>query len=777
MLQDTNFIQLSEEDTTHISSAPQQEEVSLEEEFLSSSSFKVIVRLEFSSSLPSEKVILKLKPNTSYQTLVQELFNVFHQIPSSSYFQIKYFDEDAESEVCIRNDEQVSCFLEQYKDPNVLKEHKQLVFCIFHQAATTTTTTTLRPNVVRATPAFITIPHDPTQSQTTSVMITSQNLEMVKTEFFRKGCVSLNQMTTPQEHRQQQEGRSRAGATYDMVELLCVFSRGDSSTSTSNARQQKRRGKLLKFQNSATANQLLKDVETLRNQLSQYHPQQNASPIVRIRNAVPVGGEDSRLVVIEMEYLKHNLWNKVIQKRIIWPEKMIFDIVKQTCQALEFLDQQCIQREINTYNIYLRSFDIQNETVEIAIVPKINSTICPDCLEEYHSIREKQSYQAPEMLIPLEQSENRIESCTFALGVVLYQILTFDTETSWPTLVQELNSASTIQEYIKSRTKIPYSDSLLNLVSGMIAHERPSIPQLLELVSNITSTQNADVYFEIANQCMSVKDYSNAKRYFNKSAQHGNVGALLKLGMMYEKGTGVAQNFKTAMELFKQAADQGNAKAQFKVGTCYENGHGSEHGIDYRMAKKYYLKAAQQNYVKAQLNLGLLYWQNKLKSRTRKDKAYYWFKAAREHPYAQYNLGGMFYRDQYYSKAVKCFLRSAKQGCKEAQNNLGLMYLNGTGVKKDFTQAFEWLEKAAHQGCPTAQFNLGLLYEKGDGVQQDLKQANEWYQKAAQHNNAQHLPYGDDMLHGLANTVKTSLLRGFNTVRNWCFSCLEVRDI
>ena len=40
----------------------------------------------------------------------------------------------------------------------------------------------------------------------------------------------------------------------------------------------------------------------------------------------------------------------------------------------------------------------------------------------------------------------------------------------------------------------------------------------------------------------------------------------------------------------------------------------------------------------------------------------------------------------------------AKKGDKEAQYQLGLRYLNGTGVKRDRVQACKWLKLAAQQG-------------------------------------------------------------------------------
>ena len=50
---------------------------------------------------------------------------------------------------------------------------------------------------------------------------------------------------------------------------------------------------------------------------------------------------------------------------------------------------------------------------------------------------------------------------------------------------------------------------------------------------------------------------------------------------------------------------------------------------------------------------------------------------------------------------------AAEQGYAPAQNNLGLLYLNGKGVQKDLKQAFELFQKSAGQDYAFALNNLG----------------------------------------------------------------------
>ena len=94
------------------------------------------------------------------------------------------------------------------------------------------------------------------------------------------------------------------------------------------------------------------------------------------------------------------------------------------------------------------------------------------------------------------------------------------------------------------------------------------------------------------------------------------------------------------------------------------------------------------------------------------------------------------YSKDNYSEAFKFCSVAAEQGHAEAQYNLGSMYHEGEGVKRDYIKAVEWLQKAAEQGYADAQNNLGYMYDRGQGVKQDYFKAFEWYQKAAEQGDA-----------------------------------------
>ena len=64
-------------------------------------------------------------------------------------------------------------------------------------------------------------------------------------------------------------------------------------------------------------------------------------------------------------------------------------------------------------------------------------------------------------------------------------------------------------------------------------------------------------------------------------------------------------------------------------------------------------------------------------------------------------------------------------------NQLGMMYLLGTGAKRDLSVAFLFFTWASQTGDASAMNNLGTMYEKGWGTDSDRKKALELYAEAA----------------------------------------------
>jgi len=90
-----------------------------------------------------------------------------------------------------------------------------------------------------------------------------------------------------------------------------------------------------------------------------------------------------------------------------------------------------------------------------------------------------------------------------------------------------------------------------------------------------------------------------------KLAEQGDVNAQYNLGVMYNNGTGVEQNFKEAVKWYRKAAEQGQVYAQSNLGVIYAKGQGVDQ--DFKEALKWWQKAADQGNAYAQYNLGRMY--------------------------------------------------------------------------------------------------------------------------------------------------------------------------
>jgi FOG: TPR repeat, SEL1 subfamily len=69
----------------------------------------------------------------------------------------------------------------------------------------------------------------------------------------------------------------------------------------------------------------------------------------------------------------------------------------------------------------------------------------------------------------------------------------------------------------------------------------------------------------------------------------------------------------------------------------------------------------------------------------------------------------------------------ARTGVANAQYDLGLMYKNGEGLKKNSSKAMKWFKLAGEQGRADALLNIGLMYANGEGVRKNPVEATKWY--------------------------------------------------
>ena len=83
-----------------------------------------------------------------------------------------------------------------------------------------------------------------------------------------------------------------------------------------------------------------------------------------------------------------------------------------------------------------------------------------------------------------------------------------------------------------------------------------------------------------------IVDEYKAAYWYRLAAERGHSKAQCYLGVMYEEGRGVKQDYFKAVEWYQKAADQGQSDAQFNLGLLYYDGEGVRQ--NYTKAKEYF---------------------------------------------------------------------------------------------------------------------------------------------------------------------------------------------
>ena len=117
--------------------------------------------------------------------------------------------------------------------------------------------------------------------------------------------------------------------------------------------------------------------------------------------------------------------------------------------------------------------------------------------------------------------------------------------------------------------------------------------------------------------------------------------------------------------------------------------------------------------------------------------------AARGHADSQYLYGNYYARGDGEgfpkddAKAAYWYECAAKQGHTGGIYRLGVQFMYGRGVKRDFQRGWDLTEKAAELGNADAMLMMGAMIETGETDVKDPAAALDWYGKAADKGNAE----------------------------------------
>jgi TPR repeat protein len=184
---------------------------------------------------------------------------------------------------------------------------------------------------------------------------------------------------------------------------------------------------------------------------------------------------------------------------------------------------------------------------------------------------------------------------------------------------------------------------------------------------------------------------------YEEAAMAGNAAAMHELGLLYEGGVGVPQNYERARQWYEKSAASGDAAAMDSLGGLYALGKGVVR--DFKQAREWFERGAAGGDAQAMNNLAYIF-----------DKGF-----------------GLAAPDP--EQARQWYEKAAAAGNTAAMCNLGAMYVERE--KPDYHLGRRWFEQGAAAGDGTCMRALGIVYERGEGVTANDAQARGWYERAA----------------------------------------------
>ncbi len=215
----------------------------------------------------------------------------------------------------------------------------------------------------------------------------------------------------------------------------------------------------------------------------------------------------------------------------------------------------------------------------------------------------------------------------------------------------------------------------------------------------------------------------------NSQASTDNPAAALLLGLLYDRGIGVATSHPKAMIWYQKAGS--NPSVDFILGTYLAQGNGV--AKDSARAHTLLAQATQAGFYYAPLNLAVLEQQQQQPFLDNLLKAHQ----------AGNNKASLLLADYYLTynnhvsqlqQARAIYQELAQKGNAEGQVKFAYLLEHGLGGAQNSAQAAAWYEQAANQGQSIAQYRLARLQQLGlVNGKPDYLQAKKWYMAARAH--------------------------------------------
>lgn len=274
--------------------------------------------------------------------------------------------------------------------------------------------------------------------------------------------------------------------------------------------------------------------------------------------------------------------------------------------------------------------------------------------------------------------------------------------------------------------------------------------QLAAHDGNTTAQYMLGVYYSSGIGGVVPQDQAKALLYYTLAAKRGDPKALMAVGYRHHSGVGTVKSCETALAYYKEVADQalewyrdappggqswiqeawrisdedggiygeGASASSAGLNALRRNLHSNENA-DISDVIEYLDLMSQKSDFKASFNLGRLYYEGQRGLEKDFDSALkYFFLAASRY----------WKRD---GRAAEAKGNGADKTAAEAAGYIGRMYLRGDGVTQNFDKAKAWFERGKAHGDPQSQWGLGIMLLNGFGVRRNVKLATELLRTSA----------------------------------------------
>ncbi|EPF80429.1 hypothetical protein GCM10025882_32980 [Acinetobacter gyllenbergii] len=212
-------------------------------------------------------------------------------------------------------------------------------------------------------------------------------------------------------------------------------------------------------------------------------------------------------------------------------------------------------------------------------------------------------------------------------------------------------------------------------------------------------TAQGDIYFDqlkaktllkIAQSFEEHDDIAQAIQYYQAAVDQGDCESMVALGLMYDNGESVEQDYTRALNYYQQAAHLGNAWGWNNLGCMYLKGHGVDQNI--QQAIDCFKQSIQLGNGQACKNLAGLYYDGVEVEQDLEAAQDYYQRAEKQLYFCGEQLADLYYRKAAYDQLAKLIKRDKTDAYTAIY--YGLMYEAGHQFKQNIKKAIQYFEKA-----------------------------------------------------------------------------------